>query len=849
MRTCNLTYRFRKFKKTFLSFLFTFLFLSIGLSQTVPYTFYNNSGYADNALYVGMVGIVNGSHVWLDCKTSTIKPMSVSDNTVTGPIYGGNMGPGGNAKYANCFTKLSDIPNKTINIPKIAGCRIFISFNSQLYLYFFGSSGGYAAPNLANTTDPNQDVRFEIIELTYADNGMWANTTRVDNYQFPMGLEVWGNSSFYKKVGELKSHSQIISQWQSTAPSQFQVCLNTSKGIIHFPSKVSSFPTNYFQSYIDAIWSKYTGTDLIFNSGDAGVWKGRVSGSAFVFTRTSDGQVATITNKPSTLEAMEGSGVLASGGQWDKVVQAQVCAAINRHAIDLNAAAGTTQNWGDDTKYYITSPYNWYCMFWHQADISYNKLTYAFCYDDVFDKSSTINCPSPTKATVTIGGFYGISGNIPVTGVTVSPTSASIAVGATQQLTATVAPSNATNKAVSWTSSNTSVATVSSSGLVTGVAAGTATITVTTQDGNKTATASITVTSGGTGTNLALNKPTTVSSTESASYPGSYAVDGNASTRWASAFSDPQWIYVDLGASYNVNRVKIVWEAAYGKDFQIQVSANASTWTTIKTVTGNTVLTTDYTGLSGTGRYVRIYGTARGTVYGYSIFSLEVYGTTGTSFSTTIQAESFTSMSGVQTETTTDAGGGSNVGWIEANDWMAYPAVNIPAAGTYTIEYRVASLSGGGTIQFELAGGSPVYGTIAVPSTGGWQNWTTIKHTVTLPAGSLSFGIKALAGGWNINWFAITQGVKSGRIDDAEIDNSISFEAYPVPLTDRLTLKYASNVYQKVTITDITGKVILVKAIEPYSSMMEINVSNLKKGAYYLNLFGNGSKTGKMIVK
>jgi uncharacterized protein YjdB len=84
--------------------------------------------------------------------------------------------------------------------------------------------------------------------------------------------------------------------------------------------------------------------------------------------------------------------------------------------------------------------------------------------------------------------------NVAVTGVTVSPTSASFAAGASQQLTATIAPANATNQTVAWTSSNTAVATVNASGLVSGVAAGTATITVTTQDGAKTATSSITVT-------------------------------------------------------------------------------------------------------------------------------------------------------------------------------------------------------------------------------------------------------------------------------------------------------------------------------------------------------------------
>ncbi|WP_055092677.1 Ig-like domain-containing protein [Flavobacterium aquidurense] len=85
------------------------------------------------------------------------------------------------------------------------------------------------------------------------------------------------------------------------------------------------------------------------------------------------------------------------------------------------------------------------------------------------------------------------SSNVVVTSVSLSPASASLSVGGTQQLTPTVLPANATNKTVSYTSNNTGVATVNASGLVTAIANGTATITVTTQDGNKTSTAAITV--------------------------------------------------------------------------------------------------------------------------------------------------------------------------------------------------------------------------------------------------------------------------------------------------------------------------------------------------------------------
>ncbi len=126
----------------------------------------------------------------------------------------------------------------------------------------------------------------------------------------------------------------------------------------------------------------------------------------------------------------------------------------------------------------------------------------------------------------------------------------------------------------------------------------------------------------------------------------------------------------------------------------------------------------------------------------------------------TIQAESFAYMSGVGVESTVDGGSQTYVGWIDAGDWMSYPSVELPTSGTYTIEYRVASPMQGGRLQIEEAGGNPVYGSVAIPNSGGWHNWTTIRHTVELTAGSHNFGIAVPAGGWNINWFSISPGIK-----------------------------------------------------------------------------------------
>ncbi|MGW7608809.1 discoidin domain-containing protein [Streptomyces sp. NPDC054766] len=129
--------------------------------------------------------------------------------------------------------------------------------------------------------------------------------------------------------------------------------------------------------------------------------------------------------------------------------------------------------------------------------------------------------------------------------------------------------------------------------------------------------------------NAAQGKTATASSTENAASPASAAFDGNTGTRWASAFSDPQWVQVDLGATRDLCRIDLNWEAAYGKAFQVQASTDGQNWTNLKTVTDGTGGTASYD-VSGQGRYVRIYGTTRGTAYGYSLWEVAVHTGTGT---------------------------------------------------------------------------------------------------------------------------------------------------------------------------------------------------------------------------
>ncbi|MEW6509855.1 MAG: glycoside hydrolase family 3 C-terminal domain-containing protein [Bacteroidota bacterium] len=125
--------------------------------------------------------------------------------------------------------------------------------------------------------------------------------------------------------------------------------------------------------------------------------------------------------------------------------------------------------------------------------------------------------------------------------------------------------------------------------------------------------------------NLALHRPVTVTSVESASLAGENAVDGNLGTRWSSTFSDPQSITVDLGAVYVLERITLRWETAYGRTYYILVSSDGATFTPVFVESSGDGGLDDIV-LSVPGRFVRMTGTSRGTQWGYSLYELQVYG-------------------------------------------------------------------------------------------------------------------------------------------------------------------------------------------------------------------------------
>ncbi|MGE8341681.1 MAG: glycosyl hydrolase family 18 protein [Flavobacterium sp.] len=213
---------------------------------------------------------------------------------------------------------------------------------------------------------------------------------------------------------------------------------------------------------------------------------------------------------------------------------------------------------------------------------------------------------------------------------------------------------------------------------------------------------------------------------------------------------------------------------------------------------------------------------------------------------TTIQAENYNTMSGVQTEATTDTGGGLNVGYCDTGDWMAYYNINFPTSGSYQIEYRVASAVTGGRLSSDLNAGTIQLGAINVPNTGGWQNWQTITQTVNVNAGTYNFGIYVQNTGFNINWFRITKSGSTAKSAPASTEQSIaSLEIYPNPTESQLFFSTEVSGGNVNVINTEGGATVFSQTVNNNS----IDVSTLKTGIYLISVEKNGIKTVRRFIK
>ncbi|WP_125776301.1 discoidin domain-containing protein [Antribacter gilvus] len=237
------------------------------------------------------------------------------------------------------------------------------------------------------------------------------------------------------------------------------------------------------------------------------------------------------------------------------------------------------------------------------------------------------------------------------------------------------------------------------------------------------------------GDNISQGRPATASSTEFAWSAASNAVDGDAGTRWSSAAADNQWLQVDLGSVKPIGRVALDWEAAYASGYRIEVSNDAVAWTTVATRTNGTGGDESLT-VTGSGRYVRLFVTQRGTQYGVSLWEVQVFEGSGGTSTPPPASGSPLSQGRPATASSTEfawsvasnaVDGDAGTRWSSAaadNQWLRVDLGSVQALGRVALDWEGAYASG---YRVEVSNDGVA--------------WTTIHTTTNGTGGDESFAV------------------------------------------------------------------------------------------------------------
>jgi hypothetical protein len=362
-------------------------------TATLPFTIANNSGRSD-AVYIYDLGTLlsTGQQGWADASgafhawpAGGTPPTAAPDASIVGP--------------ANGATKI-------ISIPQFSG-RIYFSYGQKLK--FFVTTGGLVQPDLANPSDPNQNILFNWSEYTLNGSGLWINSTQVDMFSAPYAVGVKTGSGSTLNTGHLKAggyngfFSALAGQpggWgnliQRDSGGQILRALAPSHGIA-----TGKLPGTVLNDYINRVWTKYASATLTVTpvAGQPNTkYFGRVSGGVMTFT-DSGGAVVTSFQKPDSDSVFGCYKNLDAPNNVRGEISRTLCAGFNRGTL-LTSANQPDNNSAD---FYLEVVSNQYARKIHAQMV--DGKAYAFAFDDVGNFESLVYDGSPQRGYLTLDPF------------------------------------------------------------------------------------------------------------------------------------------------------------------------------------------------------------------------------------------------------------------------------------------------------------------------------------------------------------------------------------------------------------------------------------------------------------
>ncbi|MEU5804612.1 beta-1,3-glucanase family protein [Streptomyces sp. NPDC047804] len=350
----------------------------------LPLTIVNNSGsFANTSVRVYVVGNQDGRQVRLTPE-GTLAPISLSDNGADG--------------FTDYSIPLSGSGETTLSLPYMSG-RIYVALGDKLKIKAVADGNGNAAlqyPAGWVTSDPNYTVLHDCAEFTYNAAGMFCNTTMVDMFSVPMSIGLTGAKN--QTTGSLRDGGRAQAFAAVSRIPEFADLVLDDRRIVAPGHGLDSgiFAEDYFDPYIDEVWSTYTGKDLTVTT-NAGTFTGRLRGDRFVF----DGPASVSFDRPSTRDVLFCDGKLAAPNDGTTgPVAAVLGAGFNRSTLISDPAQPTA----DPAAFYRSSQItNHYSAAIHAA--TEEGKAYGFAFDDVADFASYIQDTAPKGARLTLTPF------------------------------------------------------------------------------------------------------------------------------------------------------------------------------------------------------------------------------------------------------------------------------------------------------------------------------------------------------------------------------------------------------------------------------------------------------------